>query len=363
MGKEADQALETLRNQIDAIDDQLLQLISERGQKALEVAKIKSAAGEHHCYYRPEREAQVLKRIRDVNPGPLPNEAVVLVFRELMSACLALERPLQVAFLGPEGTFTQQAAFKHFGRSIQAQPFPAIDEIFRAVVSDTCQFGVVPVENSTEGVITHTLDSLLNTSLLISGEVVLPIHHNLMGKVKTLEEVQELFSHQQSLAQCREWLDRFLPNAKRTPVSSNAEAARLTAIVPNSAAIAGEVAAQLYGLEILQHNIEDEPDNTTRFLIISKQEVGPTGQDKTTLVVSTGNYPGALYQLLQPFADFGISMSKIESRPSRRGRWDYVFFIDLEGHREDPQVSEALQALKQKAQMVKWLGSYPKAIY
>ncbi|KXJ39428.1 MAG: prephenate dehydratase [Methylothermaceae bacteria B42] len=362
MAAKTEQALNELRQKIDRIDSKLLELISERGSLAQEVAKVKMAAGENDCFYRPEREAQVLRRIMAENPGPLPEASVARIFREVMSACLALEKPLQVAFLGPEGTFTQQAAFKHFGSAIQAQSFPAIDEIFRAVASDTCQFGVVPVENSTEGVITHTLDSFLNTSLLITGEVVLRIHHHLMSRSLKLDEIKEVFSHQQSLAQCREWLDRFMPNVKRTAVSSNAEAARLSAIVPNSAAIAGEVAAQLYELTILQRNIEDEPDNTTRFLVIGKQEVGPTGEDKTTLVVSTGNFPGALYQILQPFAEHGISMSKIESRPSRRECWDYVFFIDIEGHKKEVHVAKALKALEEKAQMVNWLGSYPKAV-
>ncbi|GAB6068043.1 prephenate dehydratase [Methylothermus subterraneus] len=351
-----------LRRQIDAIDVELVRLVSERAQLALEVAKVKAAAGENDCFYRPEREAEVMRKICAANLGPLDNETVMRIFREIMSACLALEKPLQVAFLGPEGTFTQQAAYRHFGHAIEARPFPAIDEVFRAVASDACRFGVVPVENSTEGVVTHTLDSFLNTSLRICGEVVLRIHHHLMSRCQRLAEVEEIFSHQQSLAQCREWLDRFCPNVKRTAVSSNAEGARLAAIVPGSAAIAGEVAAQLYGLTILERNIEDDPDNTTRFLIIGKQTVGPTGDDKTSLLVSTSNTPGALYRLLEPFAVHGISLSKIESRPSRRGMWDYVFFIDFEGHKDDPRVVKALALLEQRARMVKWLGSYPKAM-
>jgi len=357
-----EQTLEQLRQRIDSIDRELLRLMSERAGIALEVAKVKQQSGENHCFYRPEREAEILRQVRESNPGPLEDEAVVRIFRELMSSCLALEKPLQVAFLGPEGTFTQQAAYKHFGHAVQVHPFPAIDEIFRAVSSDACQFGVVPVENSTEGVVTHTLDSFLDSSLLIAGEVILRIHHNLLSRCNSLREIQEIFSHQQSLAQCREWLDRFLPAARRTPVSSNAEGARLAATVPGGAAIAGEVAAQLYQLDILERNIEDDPDNTTRFLVVGKQSVAATGEDKTSLLVSTGNRPGALYGILRPFADFGISMTKIESRPSRRRMWEYVFFIDIEGHRDDPEVSEALEALEAKAQAVKWLGSYPKAV-
>ncbi len=359
---EKEEGLSRLRRRIDEIDGQLLRLISERAGIALEVARVKREAGEDDCFYRPEREAEILRRVKRENPGPLDDESVVRIFRELMSSCLALEKPLRIAFLGPEGTFTQQAAYKHFGHAVKAAPFSAIDEIFRAVASDACQFGVVPVENSTEGVVTHTLDSFLGSSLLISGEVILRIHHNLLSRCKGLEEVKEIFSHQQSLSQCREWLDRFLPRARRTAVSSNAEGARLAAIVPESAAIAGEVAAELYQLQILEHNIEDDPDNTTRFLVIGKQEVAPTGEDKTSLLISTGNRPGALYEILQPFAEYGISMTKIESRPSRRGMWDYVFFVDLEGHRHDAKVAEALKALREKAQWVKWLGSYPKAV-
>ncbi len=356
------QTLDRLRQRIDSIDRELLRLISGRAGLALEVARVKREAGEDNCFYRPEREAEILRRIRADNPGPLDDESVMRIFRELMSSCLALEKPLQVAFLGPEGTFTQQAAYKQFGHAVQAQSFPAVDEIFRAVASDACHFGVVPVENSTEGVVTHTLDSFVGTSLLISGEVILRIHHNLLSHCRKLEQIQEIFSHQQSLAQCREWIDRFLPNAKRTPVSSNAEGARLAAAVPDSAAIAGEVAAHLYQLDILERNIEDDPDNTTRFLVIGKQSVAPTGEDKTSLLVSTGNRPGALYEILRPFADYGISMTKIESRPSRRGMWDYVFFIDIEGHRDETKVTGALKSLEQKAQLVKWLGSYPRAV-
>lgn len=355
-------SLAELRKRIDALDDQILELVSSRACCAQQVAETKLSEGEVECFYRPEREAEVLRRIAAHNGGPLPNEAVVRLFREIMSACLALEKPLSVAFLGPEGTFTQQATYKHFGHAVQATPLPAIDEIFRAVESGACQFGVVPVENSTEGVITHTLDSFLRSPLLIAGEVVLRIHHNLMSKAGDTRAIRQVFSHQQSLAQCREWLDRYLPTVERVSVSSNAEAARLAAETPNGAAIAGEVAAGLYGLDILERNIEDEPDNTTRFLVVGRSPVGPTGADKTSLLISTRNYPGALHQALEPFARFRISMSKIESRPSRRENWDYVFFIDVEGHRQDPELAEALRALEQNVALLKILGSYPRAV-
>ncbi len=355
------QVLGGLRAKIDAVDDQLLRLMNERAGYALEIAAAKAAAGELECFHRPEREAEVLRRMAALNQGPLAEDTVKLLFRELMSVCLALEKPLTVAFLGPAGTFTQQAAYRHFGHAIDVSAFGAIDEIFRAVESGACQYGVVPVENSTEGVITHTLDSFLKSALLITGEVLLRIHHNLMSRASGLDTIDEVFSHQQSLAQCREWLDRFLPGVQRTPVSSNAEAARLAAGCDRCAAIAGEVAAELYGLNILERNIEDEPDNTTRFLVIGRTAVGRTGADKTSLMLSTRNHPGSLYSVLEPFARYGISMTKIESRPSRRGMWDYVFFIDVEGHRDDPVLSDALAELDCKVTMLKILGSYPRA--
>jgi chorismate mutase/prephenate dehydratase len=354
--------LSDLRKQIDSVDMEILKLLNKRAKLAIEVAKTKRACGEESCFYRPDREAKVLRRIQDQNPGPLDNDAVHLIFRELMSACLALEKPLTVAFLGPEGTFTQQAARKHFGHGIETLSLASIDEVFREVESESAQFGVVPVENSTEGVITHTLDSFLTSSLVICGEVNLRIHHNLLSRETAMSEIREIISHQQSFAQCRRWLDRFLPDVRRTSVSSNAEAARRVESVPHSAAIASDIAEKLYNLNIIEKNIEDEPDNTTRFLVIGNVTAEPTGADKTSLVVSSGNQPGALHAMLEPFAAHGVSMTKIESRPSRQGMWSYVFFIDIEGHRADSNVTKALQNLKQQASMLKVLGSYPKAL-
>ncbi|QXP83967.1 prephenate dehydratase [Methylococcus sp. Mc7] len=358
-----DLSLAELRKRIDELDDRVLELLNQRARCAQQVAEIKVAAGETDCFYRPEREAEVLRRLAANNPGPLGREAVIRFFREVMSECLALEKPLSVAFLGPEGTFTQQAAYRHFGHAIQAVPLPAIDEIFRAVESGACHYGVVPVENSTEGVITHTLDSFVRSSLIIAGEVQLRIHHNLLCKTPSaLDTLTEVFSHPQSLAQCREWLDRFLPGARRTPLGSNAEAARRAAETAGTAAIAGEVAAELYGLEILERNIEDEPDNTTRFLVIGGQPVGPTGHDKTSLLLSTRNDPGALFRVIEPFARLGISMTKVESRPSRRGMWDYFFFIDVEGHQAGPTLAQALAEVRKQASTMRILGSYPRAL-
>jgi len=354
--------LSELRDKIDAIDQQILQLINQRASCAMEVAKTKIAQGEQGTFYRPDRESLVLRRIKDLNQGPLSDDTAAHFFRELMSACLALEKPLDVAYLGPEGTFTQQAAVKHFGSSVKTVPSATINEIFSAVENGNCQFGVVPVENSTEGIISHTLDRFLTSPLKICGEVEIRVHQNLMGLVSSLDEVTEVFSHQQSLAQCRQWLDKHLPKARRTAVNSNTEAARLASVNNQTVAIAPIVAAEIYKLTILEKNIEDESNNTTRFIIIGKQISSPTGNDKTSLVVSTGNQPGALYRILEPFARFNIDMVQIESRPSRQGLWDYVFFIDIEGHSEDADVAEALSILRDNVNMLKLLGSYPKAV-
>jgi chorismate mutase/prephenate dehydratase len=354
--------LSVLRDRIDAIDEQILQLINQRASCALEVAKTKIAQGEQGTFYRPDRESLVLRRIMDLNQGPLSDDTAARFFRELMSACLALEKPMDVAFLGPEGTFTQQAVFKHFGHAVKAIPAATINEIFSAVESNYCQFGVVPVENSTEGVISHTLDRFLTSPLKICGEVEIRVHQNLMGHASSLADIAEVYSHQQSLAQCRQWLDKYLPHARLTAVSSNAEAARLASINKQTAAIAGKVAAEVYKLTIIEKNIEDEPNNTTRFIIIGRQLSSPTGNDKTSLVVSADNQPGALHKILEPFAKFGIGMVQIESRPSRQGLWDYVFFIDVEGHSDDKVIAQALDSVKDNVKMFKLLGSYPKAV-
>lgn len=354
--------LSEIREEIDAIDQQILQLMNQRAGCALEVAKTKIAQGEDGCFYRPDRESLVLRRIKELNQGPLADDTAAHFFRELMSACLALEKPLDVAYLGPEGTFTQQAAIKHFGSAVKTIPAATINDIFNAVENGNCQFGVVPVENSTEGVISHTLDRFLASPLKICGEVEIRVHQNLMGLAESLDDVTEVFSHQQSLAQCRKWLDAHLPNAKRTAVNSNTEAAKLAAANKNAVAIGSIVAAEIYQLNVIEKNIEDEANNTTRFIVIGKQISSSTGNDKTSLVVSTGNQPGALYRILEPFARFNIGMVHIESRPSRQGLWDYVFFIDIEGHSEDKDVAQALEILKSHVNMLKLLGSYPKAV-
>ena len=359
--------LRQVRERIDAVDMEILRLISERARCAQEVGRIKHAVvgtGEEGSvqYYRPEREAAILRRIKERNPGPLDGEEVARLFREIMSACLALEQPVKAAYLGPEGTFTQAAALKQFGRSVRTFAMPTISEIFREVEAGSCDYGVVPVENSTEGVVSHTLDMFLSSPLLITGEVSLRIHHHLMSLEADTSAIHALYSHQQSLAQCRGWLDRHLPHAERVAVGSNAEAARLASQQPGSAAVAGLPAAEIYGLAVLAERIEDEPGNTTRFLVIGAKDAPPSGQDKTSLLLSCRNESGGLHGLLSPFVEHGISMTRIESRPSRRGIWDYVFFIDIMGHQHDPKVAAALEALKRSALLFKVLGSYPVAV-
>jgi len=304
----------------------------------------------------------VLRKVMERNRGPLSDEEMARLFREIMSACLAVEQVMNIAFLGPEGTFTQAAALKHFGHSVKTLPMTSIADVFREVESGAASYGVVPVENSTEGVVNHTLDMFMQSSLTICGEVDLRVHHHLLSRQQDRKKLQRIYSHQQSLAQCREWLDAHLPDVERVSVSSNAEAARRAAEEDNTAAIASDVAAELYGLEVLKANIEDNPDNITRFLIIGHQAVPPSGDDKTSLLISTRNMPGALYQLLKPFAENDISMNRIESRPSRLTNWEYVFFIDINGHVQDEKVAQCLDTLREEAAMLKVLGSYPRAV-
>lgn len=354
-----------LRDKIDDIDSEIQKLINERAACAQEVAKVKMASQgqETAVFYRPEREAQVLANVMARNSGPLPNEDMARLFREIMSACLAIEEPVKVAYLGPEGTFTQHAALKHFGAWAKTMPMPAIDEVFREVEAGAAHYGVVPVENSTEGVVNHTLDTFLTSKIHICGEVELRIHHHLMvGKNTRKDSITRIYSHQQSLAQCRKWLDAYMPHAERIAVSSNAEAARRVNSEWNSAAIAGEMAADMYDLEIINEKIEDNPDNSTRFLIVGNNPVGRSGDDKTSIIVSMHNEPGALYTLLKPFNVHGIDMTRLETRPSPSGNWNYVFFIDFMGHLDDENVQKALADIKLTAAEIKVLGSYPKAV-
>ncbi len=354
--------LKELRERIDAVDERLIDLISERARCAEEVAKIKRADGANNDLYRPEREAQILRRVQEGNPGPLSGETLARLFREIMSACLALEARLKIAFLGPAGTYTHASVLKHFGRDVGLAPMSSLSEVFREVEAGSCQYGVVPIENSTEGVVSHTLDLFVQSPLKVCGEVLMRIHHNLLSQHEQLGDIKRVYAHQQALAQCRRWLDVNLPQAERVALSSNAEAARRAAADTGTAAIAGDTAAELYGLNILQRNIEDHPDNTTRFLVIGTQTVPPSGDDKTTVLVSTANRPGALHRLLTPLALNNVSMTRIESRPSRCVNWEYVYFLDIEGHAEDPKVKAALAGLRQEAELFRILGAYPRAV-
>lgn len=352
----SDELLE-LRNEIDRLDEEILARLAERARCAQRVGEIKQGV----AAYRPEREAQVLRRLAELNPGPLPADAVKTIFREVMSACLGLEQPLRVAYLGPAGTFSESASRKHFGSAPSFLPMASIDDVFRAVEADNADYGVVPVENSTEGAVGGTLDLLMANPLKVCGEVKLRIHQQLMSRAEGIGAAKRLYSHAQSLAQCHEWLNRNLAHLPRVPVASNAEAARMAAEDPESCAIAGEAAAQLYGLNILAPNIEDDPNNSTRFLVIADHDAGPSGQDGTSLVFSAPNRPGAIHTLLEPLARHGVDMTKLQSRPARSGLWEYVFYADIQGHQQDAEVAAALRELNERAGFVKVLGSYPIA--
>ncbi len=355
-------SLDHLRQQIDRIDRELQSLINDRASLATEVRRAKGQEGSSIDFYRPEREAQVLRAICERNTGPLSDEEMVRLFREIMSSCLAQQDPLKIAFLGPEGTFSQSACFKHFGHAIRSLPLNTIEDVFSEVEKNHADFGVVPVENSTEGAVNNTLDMFIGSPLKICGEIELAIHHNLLTQGDSLSNIERVYSHRQSLAQCRGWLRQNLPDAERIPVSSNAEAARRVKHAPDAAAIASVDAGDIYGLHLLHANIEDRPDNTTRFLVLGRQLLNCSGEDKTSLLMSTQDRPGALYHLLQPLADCGVTMTRIESRPSKQGKWDYVFFLDVEGHAEDDNLAAALEMLRPVTSLLKVLGSYPHAV-
>jgi len=367
--KKVQPEIEGLRGRIDDVDRRLHTLLNERARLARQVGVSKGKDGRLVDFYRPEREAQVLRMALERNAasrasGALRDEEVVRLFREIMSACLAQEEPLKIGFLGPEGTFSQTAVYKHFGHSARALALSTIDEVFHEVEAGHADFGVVPIENSTEGSVNHTLDRFLVSPLRICGEVELRIRQNLMGKMRSLREVKRICSHPQSLAQCRQWLKEHLPDIEIIPESSNAEAARRARDEKGTAAIAGETASEVYRLTILAADIEDRPDNSTRFLVIGRRTFGRSGNDRTTLLVSTGHTeaPGALYRLLEPLAKNRVSLTRIESRPSQRRKWDYVFFIDLKGHIDDTPVARALERLKSRASLFRVLGSYPRAV-
>ncbi len=357
--------LKEIRKRINDIDERLQALINERATIAQQVGVAKGDLGSAVDYYRPEREAEVLRRVLERNQGPMRDEEILRLFREIMSACLAQQEPLKIGFLGPEGTFTQTAVFKHFGHSVRALPFHTIDEVFQEVECGAADFGVVPIENSTEGSVNNTLDMFLTSPLKISGEIELKIEQHLMSRMKGLENIERICAHEQSLAQCRGWLREYLPQVELIGMSSNAAGARRARDEDGTAAIGPEVAADVYELEIMVNNIEDRPDNATRFLVVGRELLSASGEDKTTILVSTSDTAGGagvLHTLLQPLAKQGVSMTRIESRPSRRKKWDYVFFIDIEGHAAESPVSEALADLEKNSSLFRVLGAYPKAI-
>jgi len=367
------QALLGLRARIDGIDEQVQQLINQRAQAAQQVAEVKlrefrarngdEASTQEVFFYRPEREAQVLRKVIERNTGPLGAKVVAHIFREIMSACLALERPIEVAYFGPAGSFTNAATLKHFGQAVIAAAQPSIDSVFAQVESGQCKYGVVPVENSTEGMVNHTLDSFINSTLKICGEVELRIQLHLLGNASSdKSKITKICAHPQALAQARKWLDSNWPDVEREAVSNNAEAARMASENEHVAAVAGDLAAEQYGLLKLAQNIEDYANNTTRFLIIGREEVAPSGTDKTSIIVSVRNKPGALFKLLEPFNRNDVMLTRIDTRPSRTETWAYVFFIEFEGHHQNEKIAAILTEIEEQSVMVKMLGSYPRAV-
>ena len=358
----APSSLDEIRAQIDALDAQIQTLISDRARLAMAVRESKGSLAHAVDYYRPEREAEVLRAVRERNEGPISDAEMLRLFREIMSVCLAQQEPLKIAYLGPEGTFTQQAVNRHFGHSVQALGVGSIDDVFSQVETTEADFGVVPVENSNQGIVSHTLDRFVESDLKICGEIQMAIHHNLLTQARGLSGIERLYSHQQSLSQCKTWIRQHLPAVECIAVSSNAEAARRVRSAPDAAAISSQSAADIYGLPILFARIEDEPDNATRFLVIGRQLLTPSGDDKTSLLLAGDEGPGALHSLLDPLARHSLNMSRIESRPSSAAAWSYVFFIDVEGHAETEPLKSALAEMQKVSSLTRVLGSYPKAI-
>jgi chorismate mutase / prephenate dehydratase len=353
--------LQQLRAQIDALDRELLATLNRRAALALEVGALKKREGSP--VFRPEREAQVIDGLKAVNPGPLAADSVAPIWREIMSACRALETPQRVAYLGPAGTFSEQAALGYFGSSIVRVPCASIDEVFRATSGGAAEFGVVPVENSTEGVVARSLDLFLHTPLSIVGETSLFVRHHLLRKAEGFDGLAAVCAHPQALAQCHGWLNEHLPNVERRPVASNAEGARLASLDAALAGIASERAASEYGLQTLAPAIQDDPHNRTRFAVVALPETHPppraSGHDCTSLVVSVPNKPGAVHDMLVPLKNHGVSMTRFESRPARSGQWEYYFYIDIAGHPDQPAVAQALQELRAACAFYKLLGTYP----
>jgi len=354
-----DQSLQTPRKEIDKLDDEIVRLLNERAQYVIKIGKLKKASDTQANLHTPAREAEIMERLCKVNPGPFPNDALRAVYREIMSGSLALEGPVKVAYLGPRATFTHLACIRKFGSSAQYVPQTSIKDVFNEVERGRADFGVVPIENSTEGVVNHTLDMFIDSNLQIYGEVLQEVSHHLLSKSDSLKAVKKIYSHPHALAQCRHWLETNMPEVPLAEVHSTARAAEICTEDPSAAAIASELAAQIYALKVLKPRIEDNINNYTRFLVLSSKTPERTGKDKTSVMLSVKDKVGALYDLLRPFASHGTNLTKIESRPSRRKAWEYIFFIDLEGHIEEDRVKRALAEIKSRCLFLKVLGSYP----
>lgn len=359
MDKELQSRLAPLREQIDATDRQILGLLNKRANLALQVGEVKQEVDADGPVLKPEREAALIRRLQETNPGPFTKAGIAAVWTEIISVCRGLERPLVVAYLGPQGSFSEQAAVEQFGQSIEKLRCDSFDEVFRAVEAGQAQVGMVPVENSTEGGVNRSLDLLLTSPLKVQGERSLNIHHCLMTQSGTMEGVTRIMAHPQALAQCQVWLSAHYPTIARDAASSNAEAARIASEDPTVAAIAGSMAAKAWGLQVAVSGIQDDPHNRTRFVVIGNMEPAPSGHDKTSLILAVPNRAGAVHDMLAPLAENGVSMSRLESRPARTGQWEYYFYADIIGHRDDEPVARALAALKDRAAFFKVLGSYP----
>ncbi|RMG05613.1 MAG: prephenate dehydratase [Nitrospirae bacterium] len=351
--------LRKLREEIDRIDEEILGLLNRRAEVVLDVAEIKKKKDEK--FYVPQREREIIERLQKLNRGPFPNDALRIIFREIISASLALEEPLKVACLGPLATFTHLAAQRHFGSFAKIIPVDSIKDVFEAVLEGTAQFGVVPIENSNEGVVSYTLDMFMDVDLKVSAEIMLEITHNLLSKEGDIKKIRRIYSHPQAFAQCRHWLERNMPEVETVDATSTAKAAELAAQDPDGAAIASDLAAKMYDLKFVKRSIEDNKNNFTRFLVISDEFPPPSGKDKTSIMLSIKDKPGALFEVLTPFYKKKINLTKIESRPSKRKAWEYIFFIDLEGHIVDKKVRDALKDVEKYCIFLKVLGSYPKS--
>ncbi len=351
--------LDEWRNRINDIDRQLLRLLNQRAALSVEIGRAKREAAAP--VYVPEREQQILEELVRLNEGPLPSDAVRAFWVEILSASRGLQRPFRVAHLGPAATYTHLAAMRHFGDGAEYVPVRGIPQVFVEVECGRADVGVVPVENSTEGAVNYTLDRLIDTELLIGGEISLEVHHCLLSHARELGEVKRVFGHPQALAQCREWLAQHVPDAEAVELASNTAGVEHAALDQTTAAVAGELASRVYGVPILRERIEDYAHNVTRFLVIGREPAGPTGRDKTSVLLSIRDEVGTLHRILEPFATAGCNLTKIESRPTRRRPWEYVFFVDFDGHQADPVTQGALAAVRDRCLFVKVLGSYPAA--